>query len=99
MDTIINLDGGHAILIEQSFWHTNFYFDSFPMSLCGKESAGWSTVYRFASVTREDLHKVTYSLLIVRTFFGFIKSIRVEKFYGDSMLQWYDEIGEVVYYR
>ena len=52
----------------------------------------------FVSVTTEDLHKVTYLLLAILTPLGGLSgSFRVEKFQGDSMLQWHDEIGELIY--
>lgn len=101
MTTIINLDGGHTILIQKGLLHTHCFFDSFPMYFCGEESFGRSKskAFRFAAVTTEDLHKVTYSLLIIQRFLGFRESIRVEKFQGGSMLQWHDEIGELIYSR
>ena len=89
MSTIIPLYDGHIILIDKGLLHANYYFDSLPMYFCGEEHRrGWSNAFRFAAVTNEDFHKVTYSLLIIPRFFGFLgESIRVEKFDGSSMLQ------------
>jgi hypothetical protein len=100
MIKIIPLDGGHTILIVKGLLHTDIFFDSSPMHFCGEESFGRSKekAFRFASIATEDVHKVTYSLLVIKRFFGFRESIyRVEKFQGDSMLQWHDEIGELIY--
>ena len=98
MATPIYLDGGHIILVEKGWWHTRYYFDSLPMYYCGEQKQGRKgTIYRFAAVTREDLHKVTYSLVFTPGFLDIGGSIRVEKYEGDSMMQWHDEIGEIVY--
>jgi hypothetical protein len=106
MARIIGLEGGHTILIVKGLLHTDIFFDSFPMYFCGRETfiRGKETALRFATVTTEniedvhkaDVDKVTYSLLVIQRFFR--ESIyRVEKFQGDSMLQWHDEIGELIY--
>ncbi len=98
MATIINLDGGHAILIERGFFRNHFYFDSAPMTFCGESTKKYATTYRFAAVINEDSCKVTYALIVTEGFFWWQESIRVEKFEGSSMMQWFDEIGEQVYY-
>jgi len=98
MYKIIQIEGGHTILIVKGLFHTDIFFDSHPMYFCGVQSLGRKMASRFASVTTEDLHKVTYSLLVTQTLLGGLsESIRVEKFQGDSMLQWHDEIGELIY--
>jgi hypothetical protein len=98
MARIIKLDGGHTILIVKGLLHTDIFFDSSPMYFCGRETfiRGKEMALRFAAVTAEGVDKVTYCLLVNERFFR--ESIyRVEKFQGDSMLQWHDEIGELIY--
>jgi hypothetical protein len=102
----IQIEGGHTILIVKGLFHTDIFFDSSPMYFCGRETfiRGKEMALRFATVTTEnveDVHragvdKVTYCLLVNERFFR--ESLyRVEKFQGDSMLQWHDEIGELIY--
>jgi hypothetical protein len=103
---IIQIEGGHTILIVKGLFHRYIFFDSSPMYFHGTESfvPSTDTALRFSAVTTEnieDVHKwgvdkVTYCLLVTDRFFR--ESIyRVEKFQGGSMLQWHDEIGELIY--
>jgi hypothetical protein len=94
----IQIEGGHTILIVKGLFHTDIFFDSSPMYFCGRETfiRGKGMALRFASVTTEGIDKVTYCLLVTERFFR-EPIYRVEKFQGDSMLQWHDEIGELIY--
>ena len=86
---------GHTIVIERGWWRTRLYFDDTEMYLVSKDSEYYPAEWRFAYIAQEGRKKVTYSVLVASRFRG--HSIKVEMFNGDSLMQWHDEIGELIF--
>ena len=92
-DIVIN-HNNHTITITGK-WRTVCCFDNLPMFLVSREPMLSPTQWRYCSVVDDRGKKLTYSVLLTTRFWG--HSVKVELFDGGSLMQWHDEIGQLIY--